>query len=282
MRLRGLSTIGGYYYAVVHRAAGFSLHLCGVLHACFAIELRYPNIMRNPAGFRCGRHQTTEKRTPAYSGLDAAVRVSSRRASRGRRGARRAPQESNRRQNAKTPFFNPVSQQHRVGQSLLSNRESKHLYSCSKSWTTAKGPQPLARPHVTTARETAKATQHTCPPTLLVLCRPAKAHLPRTPVPALPYRPALLSLPSPGLRVLGARAVLAERETSACAPFPLQVLTNAPSPAPAAAAAWEPEASTRVSARRAEELHCDRLLDILAVLGAELHAIVDLGPRTGA
>lgn len=108
-------------------------------------------------------------------------------------------------------------------------------------------------------------------------------HLPRTP--SQPIGPALLNLRSPGLLVLEARAVLTERETSAGALFPmLQGLTNAAASALPAdeAAAWHPEARAKMRARRAAELHCDCLLDILSVLGAELLIIVGLGPRTGA
>jgi len=73
---------------------------------------------------------------------------------------------------------------------------------------------------------------------------------------------------------------LAERETSEWAPFPLQVLTNAPAPGPAAAAD-EARASAAESARTAEELHRDRLLDVLAILGADLRVRVGLGPERG-
>lgn len=79
----------------------------------------------------------------------------------------------------------------------------------------------------------------------------------------------------PGLLALGARAAPAERETSPRRPFPPQVLTNAPAPGDAAEAD-EARASAAESARTAEDLHRDRLLDILSSLGADLQVLVGL------
>lgn len=132
---------------------------------------------------------------------------------------------------------------------------------------------------VRTKRAGELAWKHGCPcptpPPLLPRCesrRPRTGHFLRGP------NPPIKSCPPPGLLALGAGAALTERETSARAPLPLQVLTNAPVPGDAAAA---DRASAAERARAAEELHRDRLLDILSILGAGLRVLVGLRPGTG-
>lgn len=109
-----------------------------------------------------------------------------------------------------------------------------------------------------------------------------------------PHTHPPIILASPGLLLLGAHPALEKRETKPWAALrTLQLLTNAvpaaatdPAPAPSAAAGCKPSREVRrakASVKRAEDLgHGDRLLDILAGLGTDLHSTSALGPSSEA